>query len=104
MATPRPLRPRITLPPPATPLYHMPTASTLGVPSRPGTAMPDGPWGPAALRSGFVFKQIRGVKDFTLNVGKSGLSVGEKTAFWLYNKVRKCTFPQNYTARLDALL
>ncbi|XP_059489331.1 TWiK family of potassium channels protein 18-like isoform X3 [Neocloeon triangulifer] len=99
MASPRPSRPRISLPPAELtsfsmpPLYRMPSAaSTLGMPamaaSIPGTALPDGPWGAhGAFRSGFVFKQIRGVKDFTVNMGKSGLSVGEKTAFWLYNKV-----------------
>ena len=38
--------------------------------------------------SEFMFKQFEGFKDFTMNTAKSGLSVGEKTAFWLYNKVR----------------
>ncbi|XP_051157223.1 TWiK family of potassium channels protein 7 isoform X3 [Leptopilina boulardi] len=33
--------------------------------------------------NGFVFTQIRGIKDFT----KTGLSVGERSAFWLYEKV-----------------
>ncbi|XP_026668510.1 uncharacterized protein LOC108623938 isoform X1 [Ceratina calcarata] len=33
--------------------------------------------------SEFVFSQFKGIKDFT----KSGLSVGEKSAFWLYEKV-----------------
>lgn len=34
--------------------------------------------------SEFVFSQFKGIKDLT----KSGLSVGEKCAFWLYEKVR----------------
>ncbi|XP_017878324.1 uncharacterized protein LOC108623938 isoform X2 [Ceratina calcarata] len=34
--------------------------------------------------SEFVFSQFKGIKDFT----KSGLSVGEKSAFWLYEKYR----------------
>lgn len=34
--------------------------------------------------SGFMFTQFRGIKDFT----KAGLSVGEKSAFWLYEKVQ----------------
>jgi hypothetical protein len=38
--------------------------------------------------SEFMFKQFEGFKDFTMNTAKSGLSVGEKTAFWLYGKVR----------------
>lgn len=33
--------------------------------------------------SEFVFSQFKGIKDLT----KSGLSVGEKSAFWLYEKV-----------------
>lgn len=37
--------------------------------------------------NGFVFTQIRGIKDFT----KTGLSLGERSAFWLYEKVRKTT-------------
>ena len=32
---------------------------------------------------GFMFTQFRGIKDFT----KTGLSLGEKSAFWLYEKV-----------------
>jgi hypothetical protein len=38
--------------------------------------------------SEFMFKQFEGFKDFTMNTAKSGLSVGEKTAFWMYGKVR----------------
>ncbi|XP_065349236.1 TWiK family of potassium channels protein 7 isoform X2 [Cloeon dipterum] len=103
MASPhpsRPSRPRITLPPPmvpmtpgaqgvgVSPLYRMSSASTLGIATAvPSTALAEGPWAQGPFRTGFVIKQIRGVKDFTVNVGKSGLSVGEKTAFWLYNKV-----------------
>ncbi|XP_043601917.1 uncharacterized protein LOC122576102 isoform X2 [Bombus pyrosoma] len=34
--------------------------------------------------SEFVFSQFQGIKDLT----KSGLSVGEKSAFWLYEKYR----------------
>ncbi|XP_043526652.1 uncharacterized protein LOC122537511 [Frieseomelitta varia] len=35
--------------------------------------------------SEFVFSQFKGIKDLT----KSGLSVGEKSAFWLYEKYRR---------------
>ncbi|CAH2059408.1 unnamed protein product, partial [Iphiclides podalirius] len=38
--------------------------------------------------SEFMFKQFEGFKDFTMNTAKSGLSVGEKTAFWFYNKLK----------------
>lgn len=37
--------------------------------------------------SEFMFKQFSGFKDFTMNVANSGLSVGEKMAFWMYNKI-----------------
>ncbi|CAH0697121.1 unnamed protein product [Spodoptera exigua] len=38
--------------------------------------------------SEFMFKQFEGFKDFTINTTKHGLSAGEKTAFWLYNKLK----------------
>lgn len=38
--------------------------------------------------SEFMFKQFEGFKDFTMNTAKSGLSAGEKSAFWFYNKLR----------------
>lgn len=38
--------------------------------------------------SDFMFKQFEGFKDFTMNTAKSGLSVGEKSAFWFYNKLK----------------
>lgn len=38
--------------------------------------------------SDFMFKQFEGVKDFTMMTAKSGLSMGEKSAFWFYNKLR----------------
>lgn len=39
--------------------------------------------------SDFMFKQFEGFKDFTMNTAKSGLSAGEKTAFWFFNKMSK---------------
>lgn len=38
--------------------------------------------------SDFMFKQFEGFKDFTMNTAKSGLSAGEKSAFWFYNKLK----------------
>lgn len=38
--------------------------------------------------SEFMFKQFEDVKDFTMNTAKSSLSVGEKFAFWFYNKLK----------------
>lgn len=37
----------------------------------------------------FMFKQFEGFKDFTMNTANSGLSAGQKSAFWMYNKVSK---------------
>lgn len=69
----------------------------INVPMTPGAAgaipigNPAGPFGLMQLyptkASEFMFKQFEGFKDFTMNTAKSGLSVGEKIAFWLYNKV-----------------
>lgn len=47
----------------------------------PGTGQPNVVYVNKA--SEFVFAQFKGIKDFT----KSGLSVGETSAFWLYEKV-----------------
>ncbi|KAJ8709687.1 hypothetical protein PYW08_009691 [Mythimna loreyi] len=38
--------------------------------------------------SDFMFKQFEGFKDFTINTTKHGLSAGEKSAFWFYNKLK----------------
>lgn len=38
--------------------------------------------------SEFMFKQFEGFKDFTMNTAKSGLSAGEKSAFWFYNRLK----------------
>lgn len=37
----------------------------------------------------FMFDQFNGLKDFTMSTAKSGLGVGEKCAFWMYNKISK---------------
>ncbi|KAF7279885.1 hypothetical protein GWI33_006646 [Rhynchophorus ferrugineus] len=36
----------------------------------------------------YVFDQINDLKDFTVNTARSGLGVGEKCAYWLYNKIK----------------
>lgn len=38
--------------------------------------------------SEFMFKQFEGFKDFTMETAKSGLSAGEKSAFWFVNKLK----------------
>jgi hypothetical protein len=68
----------------------------VSIPMTPATAIPmgvtPGPFGMLQVypnkASEFMFKQFEGFKDFTMNTAKSGLSVGEKTAFWMYGKVR----------------
>lgn len=83
-------RPKITLPVPGqyahypqTPVGYMATPyGQTPVPQTPGTGQPQVLYYNKA--SEFVFAQFKGIKDFT----KSGLSVGEKSAFWLYEKVR----------------
>jgi hypothetical protein len=65
-----------------------PGPMTAGIP----IAVQSGPFGMLQVyptkASEFMFKQFEGFKDFTMNTAKSGLSVGEKTAFWMYAKVR----------------
>lgn len=51
------------------------------IPMTPATGQPQMIYTNRA--SEFVFSQFKGIKDLT----KSGLSVGEKSAFWLYEKV-----------------
>lgn len=102
----RPIRPKITLqipnattPGPMTPRGHGPVFLTPRYPKPPGTAGtnisdPHGqyynPFGHMYHNkaSEFMFKQFEGFKDFTMNTAKSGLSAGEKSAFWFYNKLR----------------
>ncbi|XP_035792725.1 potassium channel subfamily K member 18-like isoform X2 [Anopheles albimanus] len=37
----------------------------------------------------FMFKQLEGFRDFTMNTAKSGLGVGEKSVFWMYTKITR---------------
>jgi hypothetical protein len=66
----------------------------VSIPMTPGIPIrvQSGPFGMLQVypnrASEFMFKQFEGVKDFTMNTAKSGLSAGEKTAFWMYGKVR----------------
>lgn len=81
----RPPRPKINLPVPGQ--YRFPpgfVATPYGqtpMPKTPMTAQQNFVY--TTKTSGFMFSHIKGIKDFT----KSGLSVGEKFAFWLYEKV-----------------
>ncbi|XP_032675266.1 uncharacterized protein LOC116846041 [Odontomachus brunneus] len=82
-------RPKITLPLPGQyyPQSGMGYVSTpygqTPVPMTPVSGQPQMFYSNRA--SEFVFTQFKGIKDFT----KSGLSVGEKSAFWLYEKYRR---------------
>lgn len=86
-----PPRPKILLPVPGQ--YYPQPATGMGYVSTPygQTPMPMTPVSgqqPQMFYSNraseFVFTQFKGIKDLT----KSGLSVGEKSAYWLYEKVR----------------
>lgn len=85
-----PPRPKIMLPIPGQ--YYAQPGTGMGYVSTPygQTPMPMTPvTGQSQMiytkrASKFVFSQFKGIKDLT----KSGLSVGEKSAFWLYEKVR----------------
>lgn len=37
----------------------------------------------------FMFKHLEGFKDFTFASAKSGLNIGEKSAFYIYEKFSK---------------
>ncbi|XP_069692216.1 potassium channel subfamily K member 18 isoform X2 [Periplaneta americana] len=95
------IRPRLTLPilrisggAPNSPVH---TPTMVSIPMTPAGGIPIAMAGNHPLgmlqvypnkASEFMFKQFEGFKDFTMNTAKSGLSVGEKVAFWLYAKVR----------------
>ena len=93
-------RPRLTLPVQRFPggAVNTPvnTPAIVSIPMTPAGGIPigvtPGPFGMLQVypnkASEFMFKQFEGFKDFTMNTAKSGLSVGEKTAFWMYGKVR----------------
>ncbi|XP_046471431.1 TWiK family of potassium channels protein 7 isoform X2 [Neodiprion pinetum] len=84
-----PPRPRITLPVPGqymgypqTPMAYVGTPyGQSPIPVTPIAGTPHVMY--ANKASEFMFTQFKGIKDWT----KSGLSVGEKSAFWLYEKV-----------------
>ena len=73
--------------------YLQNTAATSGI---SGTRATTPSWPPMANQymgnnynkqaGDFVFKQYEGFRDFTLNTAKSGLSVGERSVFVLYEK------------------
>lgn len=83
-----PPRPKIQLPLPGqyypqTGMAYVPTPyGQTPIPMTPVSGQPQMMYSNKA--SEFVFSQFKGIKDWT----KSGLSVGEKSAFWLYEKVR----------------
>lgn len=74
-------------------------SAALSHPSNPATAPPH--WPPYAnpfnsmypaggtAAGAFMFKQFEGFKDFTFASAKSGLNVGEKSAFYIYEKFSK---------------
>lgn len=83
-----PPRPKIKLPVPGqfypqTPIGYVTTPyGQTPIPLTPVSGQPTIVYTNKA--SGFMFAHLKGFKNWT----KSGLSVGEKSAFWLYEKVR----------------
>lgn len=87
-------RPRVTINMPYNSHYpqspYIPTAATT-IPN--GTGQPNYPTEENPFTSmynnkagEFMFKQFEGFRDFTANTAKSGLNVGEKSAYWIYNR------------------
>lgn len=90
------VRPTLIIPPPQPNAAFSPYAANLTAGSGLYTAG-TGPYsagiGPTPEMYGrkasmFVFSQLNGLKDFTMNTAKSGLGIGEKCSFWLYNKFK----------------
>lgn len=84
-------RPSLYIPPPQTPTspysanITMPLTGNITVPITAGT--PQNPHLYTRKASEFMFSQFNGIRDFTVSTAKSGLGIGEKCSFWLYNKV-----------------
>ncbi|CAH1997387.1 unnamed protein product [Acanthoscelides obtectus] len=83
-------RPSLIIPPPQAQRTYGPhsahTAHMTGVPLTAASIGPQhGMYGRKA--SMFVFDQIHGLKDFTMATAKSGLGIGEKCSYWVYNKI-----------------
>lgn len=76
-------RPTLIIPPPqprtASTPYSARISYTAGVPT-PNVYDRKG--------SVFVFDQINGIKNFTVNTAKSGVGIGEKCSYCMYNKVK----------------
>lgn len=80
---------------------HSAALSHQSHPSNPATAPPHWPHyanpfhamypagGGGTAAGAFMFKQFEGFKDFTFASAKSGLNVGEKSAFYIYEKFSK---------------
>lgn len=75
-------RPTLIIPPPQTPTS--PYTANIMIPTA-GT--PQNPHMYTRKASEFMFSQFNGIRDFTVSTAKSGLGIGEKCSFWLYNKV-----------------
>lgn len=76
-------RPTLIIPPPQTPTS--PYTANIILPMTAGT--PQNPHMYSRKASEFMFSQFNGIRDFTVSTAKSGLGIGEKCSFWLYNKV-----------------
>lgn len=77
-------RPTLIIPPPQTPTSPYTANITMPI-TAAGT--PQNPHMYSRKASEFMFSQFNGIRDFTVSTAKSGLGIGEKCSFWLYNKV-----------------
>lgn len=82
-----PKRPHLIIPPPQTP--SSPYAVNITIPPQTAhtIAGTPNPYLYHRKASQFMFSQFNGIRDFTMSTAKSGMGIGEKCSFWLYNKV-----------------
>lgn len=81
-------RPTLIIPPPQTPTS--PYSMNITMPPQTAHTIPGTPHNPYMYHrkaSEFMFSQFNGIRDFTMATAKSGLGIGEKCSFWLYNKL-----------------
>lgn len=81
-------RPTLIIPPPGQRFYTPPSGTTMNsvyIPTASG-ATPQMMYGKKA--SMFMYDQFNDLRDFTMSTAKSGLGIGEKCSYWLYNKFR----------------
>lgn len=82
-----PKRPHLIIPPPQTPTSPYAVNITIPPQTAQTLAGTPNPYLYHRKASHFMFTQFNGIRDFTMSTAKSGLGIGEKCSFWLYNKL-----------------